>query len=68
MTPAATAAKERNWRIFRLRGLYAQVSLLDADLRLDGEIAVDRQLERLGAEKESVRRRRVLAKALENFQ
>ena len=46
----------RNWKIYRLRGLYGGYGLLDADLREKAQVLVDIQLERHGAESETGRR------------
>lgn len=48
-TPAQEAATERAFRIFRLRGLYAQVSLLTGERRAAAERLVDEELTALGA-------------------
>lgn len=48
-TPAQTAARERNFKIFRLRGLWEQTWLLTGDNRDRARAAIDAELSVLGA-------------------
>lgn len=54
-TPAQEAARERSFRIFRLRGLWAQCLLLTGERREAAQAAVDDELAALGAETETAR-------------
>ena len=51
-------ARERNWRIRRLRGIYAQVSMLTGLRREAAQQAIDEELALLGAEPQGLRWRR----------
>ncbi|QUT04019.1 hypothetical protein KFK14_12770 [Sphingobium phenoxybenzoativorans] len=66
-TPAQKAANERNFRIFQLRGLHAQVGLLTGRRREQARDLVDRELKAMGAlpmrEHADERWRRIEAKA-----
>lgn len=53
------AARDRNWQIFKLRGLWYQVWALTGDRRVAAQASVDQELELLGAESEGTRRRRI---------
>jgi hypothetical protein len=55
LTPAQQAATDRSFRIFRLRGLYEQCALLTDERREQARIAIDAELERLGAETHTAR-------------
>lgn len=46
----------RNWKIFRLRGLWGAYGLLDTDLRDRARELVDAQLVRMGAKTEAQHR------------
>lgn len=48
-TPAQNAATDRNFHIFRLRGLYTQMSLLTGKRREAGQRLVDHELAAMGA-------------------
>lgn len=65
-SPAQKAARERAFRIFRLRGLYAQNYLLTGWRRKVAQWMVDLELRRLGAEPEANRQARK-AKMLEQY-
>lgn len=54
-TDKQRAARDRNWRIFQLRGLYYNWRGLDPDLNDQLKQLVDEQLARLGAESETDR-------------
>lgn len=54
-TEKQRAARDRSWRIFKLRGLYAQVSLLTGERRTVARALVDQELALLGAESETKR-------------
>lgn len=58
-TPAQQTARDRNWRIFRLRALFYQVTLLSPDRRREAQHLIDEELMATGAEPESIRRRRL---------
>ena len=60
-TPKQVAARERNNRIWRLRGLWHQQYLLTGARRAAALAMVDAELELLGAEPETARRDRCLA-------
>lgn len=57
-TEKQRAARERNHRIWRLRGLWSQLLLLTGSRRTSAQSLVDAELELLGAEPETVRRER----------
>lgn len=61
-TPAQDAATQRNFLIFRLRGLYAQTFLLTGWRRKVAHWLIDRELHRLGAESQTKRRNQLIAK------
>ena len=48
-TPAQVAAMNRNWRIFRLRGLYEQVRLLTGWRLKVARWVIERELVAMGA-------------------
>lgn len=52
---AAKEASDRNFRIFKLRGLYAQVGLLTGKRRERARKIVDEELKAMGAETEGAR-------------
>jgi len=54
-TEAQQAARKRNFRIFRLRGLHAQVSLLTGWRKKVARWIIDRELNALGADAETKR-------------
>lgn len=54
-TEAQKAARDRNWKIFKLRGLYAQVWMLTGERRDAARAAVDQELFLMGAESETER-------------
>lgn len=54
-TAAQKAARERNFRIFRLRGLHAQVGLLTGWRLKAARWIIDRELNGLGADAETKR-------------
>lgn len=58
-SPAQQTARDRNWRIFRLRALFYQVALLSPDRSREARHLVDEELMAIGAEPESIRRRRL---------
>jgi hypothetical protein len=60
-TPKQVAARDRNNRIWRLRGLWHQQHLLTGSRRTMALALVDAELELLGAESETARRDRRLA-------
>jgi hypothetical protein len=60
-TPAQIIAMTRNFRIFRLRGLHSQLSMLAPDRRVSAQAIVDEELKSLGAETEADRRARMEA-------
>lgn len=60
-TPKQIAARERNHRIWRLRGLWSQQHLLTGSRRQIAIAAVDAELELLGAEPQTQRRDREVA-------
>lgn len=43
------AARERNWRVFKLRGLQSQLGLLTGPRRVLASALIDRELEAIGA-------------------
>lgn len=57
-SPAQEAARERSFRIFRLRGLHSQCLLLSGDRREAAQAAVDAELVAMGAEAETPRQQR----------
>lgn len=61
-TPAQQAARRRNFRVFQLRGLHAQVRLLTGWRRKVAMWLVDRELMAVGAEPETARQRARRAK------
>lgn len=54
-TPAQKAASDRNFRIFLLPGLYAQVGLLTGKRREQARKLVDQELAAMGATPETQR-------------
>lgn len=54
-TAKQNATRDRNWRIFKLRGLYAQVSMLTGERKTVARALVDQELALLGAETETKR-------------
>ena len=54
-TPAQIAANQRNFRIFQLRGLHAQMRLLTGKRRDQAWKLVDQELAAMGAETETKR-------------
>jgi len=54
-SPAQKAASNRNFRIFQLRGLHAQVRLLTGKRREQAMKLVDQELAAMGAKTESER-------------
>ena len=54
-TEKQRAARDRSWRIFKLRGLYAQVSILTGERKTDARALIDQELSLLGAETEAKR-------------
>lgn len=54
-TPAQKAASDRNFRIFKLRGLHAQMSLLTGKRREQAQKLVDQELAAMGAQSETER-------------
>ena len=62
-TEKQRAARDRNWRIFKIRGLYYQSMLLTGAHRIAALAAVDGQLRELGAEPETERRDRLRREA-----
>lgn len=54
-TPAQKAAHQRNWMIWRLRGLYWQMHLLTGERRARAIEQLDAELSALGAEPQSTR-------------
>ena len=58
-TAAQKAAGNRNWRIFKLRGLYHQMWLLTEERRAAAQAAADAELVALGAEPETTRIERI---------
>lgn len=54
-TPAQQKAQQRNFYIFRLRGLHSQMWLLTGWRRKLGQFLVDLELRRLGAESQTER-------------
>lgn len=65
-TKAQQEAAKRNWRIRRLRALYAQCSMLRADRADIAREAIDMEIMDMGAESEEGRRFRQ-RKELETF-
>lgn len=63
-TAAQRAATNRNFRIFRLRGLHAQLWMLTGWRRKVAQWLVDRELALIGAETEGRRRKQRAAKML----
>lgn len=57
-TTAQIAARNRNFRIWRLRGLFAQVSMLSPARRALAEAIIDDELSGLGAITETEARKR----------
>lgn len=53
------AARDRNWQIFKLRGLWYQVYALTEERRELARLAIDAELLLLGAEDETSRRDRL---------
>lgn len=51
-------ARARSWKIFRLRGLYAQLYALTGPRRTIAQGLVDQELELIGAETETARHAR----------
>lgn len=49
-TERQKATRNRNWRIFKLRGLYCSVGWLTGERRAMAKAAIDLELELLGAE------------------
>lgn len=66
-TPKQIAARERNNRIWRLRGLWYQQYLLTGSRRQAAQALVDAELEMLGAEPETARRDRRIAELNERL-
>lgn len=54
-TPAQKAAQQRNWKIWRLRGLYWNAHLLTEERRARALEQIDAELIALGAEPQSDR-------------
>lgn len=54
-TQAQKASAKRNFRIFQLRGLHAQVNLLTGKRREAARKLVDQELQAMGAETEAAR-------------
>ena len=54
-TEKQRAARDRSWRIFKLRGLYAQASILTGERKTDARALIDQELSLLGAETEAKR-------------
>ena len=54
-TEKQRAARDRSWRIFKLRGLYAQVSILTGERKTAARALLDQELSLLGAETEAKR-------------
>lgn len=65
-SPAQAAARERNFRIFKLRGLHAQMRMLTGEHLTEARACVDLELIALGAktmaEAEADRRAKLYAK------
>lgn len=57
-TERQRAARDRNWRIFKLRGLFYQMFILTGERREAAWAALDAELVALGAEGEHARRER----------
>ena len=57
-TPKQIAARERNWKIRRLRGLWANCAMLSPNNAEDARSIIDAELRELGAEGERERRLR----------
>lgn len=53
-------SRERNWRIFRLRGLYANLHVLSETRRKQAQQLVDEELLQLKAESETQRHERLI--------
>lgn len=66
-TPKQIAARDRNNRIWRLRGLWSQQYLLTGSRRQMAMALVDAELEMLGAEPETARRDRHIAELNERL-
>lgn len=58
-TERQKAARDRNWQIFKLRGLWYQVWMLTGERRVAAQALIDQELELLGAEGVGVRRQRI---------
>jgi hypothetical protein len=68
-TAKQSAARDRNWRIFKLRGLWWNVGMLTGKRLTAARRAIDAELEHLGAESSSqrVERERRDAETYEKF-
>lgn len=63
-TPAQKASTDRNFRIFRLRGLYTFAFLFSGKRREQMRKPVDAELKAMGAETQTERRRAELIREL----
>lgn len=66
-TPSQKAASDRNFRIFKLRGLHAQCTLLTGRRREAAQRLVDQELAAIGAEPETKRQADRRAKYFEEM-
>lgn len=57
-SPKQKAARDRNWQIYKLRGLYWLLAPLTGERLIAARAAVDAELELLGTESVSARRDR----------
>lgn len=70
-TEKQTTARKRNWDIMRLRGIWANLTNISYNHRLDCDTAcdaIDKMLIDMGAESESTRRKRMREELERKFQ